>query len=74
MAPVLRPSRHLLHVATCREVVRCLRQEAVVCVELVKRNEHVVLYEYPHESNRLERRTTTIYALSTAPERRKAAR
>lgn len=72
--PSLHPSHRLLEQEACRELVRCLRQDSVACVELVKRNEHVVLYEYPLERDRLVRFKTTIFAYSTQPDRRKVRR
>lgn len=74
-ALVLRPSRRLLKLALHREVDRVFDLDETACFEVVKQNEHIEFYEYqkrrtPHR----ERLKTTIFAYSTAPERRKRAR
>lgn len=72
---VLRPSRRLLRKALHEQVDRVFDLDETACFEVVKANEHVEFFEYPkRRTPHRERLKTTIYAVASAPERRKAAR
>jgi hypothetical protein len=64
----VRTSLALLKLAVHTEIDRCLDAGSAGCVELVRTNEHIELYEYPSRRTPLRRRLkTTIYAFTDEP-------